>query len=84
MTLALRSPGMVKDLVAVDNAPVDAILSTDFAKYVRGMKKVEAAGVSSQKEADAIMSEFEDVCSILSHKPFPFPFTYISSLCCLR
>lgn len=65
MTLALRSPGMVKDVVAVDNAPVDAILSTDFAKYVRGMKKVEAAGVSSQKEADAIMAEFEEVCAFV-------------------
>lgn len=75
MTLALRSPGMVKDLVAVDNAPVDAILSTDFAKYVRGMKKVEAAGVSSQREADAIMAEFEEVCFIVLARFafFPYP-----------
>ncbi|KAK2602647.1 hypothetical protein N8I77_009162 [Diaporthe amygdali] len=60
MTLALRSPGMVKDIVSVDNAPVDAILSTDFAKYVRGMKKIEDAGVTTQKAADAIMAEFEE------------------------
>lgn len=66
MTLALRSPSMVRDVVAVDNAPVDAILSTDFAKYVRGMKKVEDAGVSSQREADAIMAEFEEVCLVPS------------------
>lgn len=62
MALALRSPSMIKDVVSVDNAPVDAILSTDFAKYVRGMKKVEEANVSSQKEADKIFSEFEEVC----------------------
>lgn len=62
MTLALRSPSMVKDIVSVDNAPIDAILSTDFAKYVRGMKKIEDAGVTTQKAADAIMAEFEEVC----------------------
>lgn len=61
MTLALRSPAMVKDIVSVDNAPIDAILSTDFAKYVLGMKKIEDAGVSTQKAADAIMAGFEEV-----------------------
>lgn len=67
MTLALRSPAMVKDIVSVDNAPIDAILSTDFAKYVRGMKKIEDAGVTTQKAADAIMAEFEEVRP--SHRP---------------
>ncbi|KKY32976.1 putative abhydrolase domain-containing protein [Diaporthe ampelina] len=60
MTLALRSPAMVKDIVSVDNAPIDAILSTDFTKYVRGMQKIEGAGVTTQKAADAIMAEFEE------------------------
>ncbi|KAI3400174.1 hypothetical protein diail_4059 [Diaporthe ilicicola] len=60
MVLALRSPAMAKDIVAVDNAPVDAILSTDFAKYVRAMKKIEDAGVTTQKAADAILAEVED------------------------
>lgn len=61
MALALGQPGLVQDVIAVDNAPVDAVLSTDFAKYVRGMKKVEDANVSSQKEADRIFAEFEEV-----------------------
>lgn len=65
MTLALRSPAMVKDIVSVDNAPIDAILSTDFTKYVRGMQKIEGAGVTTQKAADAIMAEFEEVCPFL-------------------
>ncbi|KUI58874.1 hypothetical protein VP1G_06120 [Cytospora mali] len=60
MTLALRSPELVKDIIAVDNAPVDAVLGTDFAKYVRNMKKIEEADVSSLKEADAIMAEVEE------------------------
>lgn len=74
MALALRSPSMIKDIVSVDNAPVDAILSTDFVKYVRGMKKVEDANVTSQKEADQIFAEFEEVgfyCSLLSLSPPP-------------
>lgn len=67
MTLALRSPRLVRDVVAVDNAPVDAVLGSDFAKYVRAMKKIEDADVSSLKEADAIMAEVEEVC--LSQPP---------------
>lgn len=62
MVLALRSPNMVKDIVSVDNAPVDAILSSEFPRYVRGMKDIEKANVTSQKEADKIMTEVEEVC----------------------
>lgn len=60
MALALNSPSTIKDIISVDNAPVDAILSTDFAKYVRAMKKIEDANVTSQKAADEIMAEVEE------------------------
>ncbi|EON96132.1 putative abhydrolase domain-containing protein [Phaeoacremonium minimum UCRPA7] len=60
MTLALRSPELVHDLVSVDNAPVDAALVSDFAKYIRGMKQIEEAGVTGQKEADKILSDYEE------------------------
>lgn len=60
MTLALRSPELVRDLVSVDNAPVDATLSQDFARYVKAMKKIEDAGVSRQSEADKILAEYEE------------------------
>ncbi|KAF7544978.1 hypothetical protein G7Z17_g9545 [Cylindrodendrum hubeiense] len=59
MTLALRSPELVTDIVAVDNAPVDATLSRDFAEYIRSMKKIQDANISRQTEADAILSEYE-------------------------
>ncbi|KAH7166280.1 hypothetical protein EDB81DRAFT_680958 [Dactylonectria macrodidyma] len=59
MTLALRSPELVSDLVAVDNAPVDATLSRDFAEYIRSMKKIQDANITRQAEADAILSEYE-------------------------
>lgn len=61
MTLALRSPELVAKLVAVDNAPVDAILNRSFASYIRGMKMVQAANVTRQAEADRILQDYEKV-----------------------
>ncbi|KAI9741861.1 MAG: hypothetical protein M1834_000249 [Cirrosporium novae-zelandiae] len=60
MTVALRHPDLIANLIPVDNAPIDAALKSDFGKYVRGMKKVEEANVSKQKEADAILEEYEE------------------------
>lgn len=74
MTLALKSPDLVRDIIAVDNAPVDAILSGDFAKYVQGMKQIDRAGVTRQAEADVILKDYESVrwypifpCSLFYH-----------------
>lgn len=61
MALALQSPKLVANLVAVDNAPVDAVLGRDFAGYVRAMKKIEEASVTRQSEADQILAEIEPV-----------------------
>ena len=62
MTVALRDPGLVSALVPVDNAPVDAVLKGDFAKYVRGMKQIEEARVTKQTEANSILERYEEVC----------------------
>lgn len=64
MTLALRSPDLIRDIVAVDNAPVDAVLGSDFAKYVRGMKKIDEAGVTRQSEADKILADYESALPV--------------------
>lgn len=64
MTLALKYPALVKLLVSVDNAPVDAALHSDFPKYVRTMKEIETAGVSKQSEADAMLKEVEEDVAI--------------------
>ncbi len=61
MTLALRVPDIIDDIVAVDNAPIDAAILGEFGKYIQGMKKIEDAGVTRQAEADKILEEFEDV-----------------------
>ncbi|KAF4459365.1 alpha beta fold family [Fusarium albosuccineum] len=60
MALALRSPELVADIVAVDNAPVDVTLGRDFAEYIRGMKKIQDAKVTRQSEADEILAEYEE------------------------
>lgn len=61
MTVALRSPQLVKALVPVDNAPVDANLKSDFHKYVRGMREIEDKQVKKQIEADQILQNYEEV-----------------------
>ncbi|KAI4865366.1 alpha/beta-hydrolase [Hypoxylon rubiginosum] len=60
MTLALGEPDLIADLVAVDNAPVDAALGGPFARYVQGMRRIEEAGVTRQADADAILREYEE------------------------
>lgn len=52
-------PTAIRDVIAVDNAPVDAILSSDFARYVRAMQRIDAAGVKSQRDADALLADAE-------------------------
>jgi len=61
MTLALRSPAKISALIPVDNAPMDAVLKSDFAKYTYGMRKIVEKGVTNAKEADEILKEYEDV-----------------------
>jgi pimeloyl-ACP methyl ester carboxylesterase len=61
MTLALRSPEILNDIVSVDNAPIDAALLSNFGKYIQGMKKIEEAGVTRQAEADKILVDYEEV-----------------------
>lgn len=66
MTLALRSPDTVGALISVDNAPVDAALTSDFPKYIRGMRRIEDAQITKQVEAEEIMKQYESVCGALT------------------
>lgn len=45
----------------MDNAPVDATLRSDFAKYTQGMKRIEDAQITKQSEADDILKHYEKV-----------------------
>ncbi len=73
MTLALHEPDLVASLIAVDNAPVDARLGSDFARYIQGMKRIDEAAVTRQAEADKILEPYEKVPRHPS-APFPAPF----------
>lgn len=59
MAVALRHPELVKYLIPVDNSPVDTSLSSDFPKYLRGMKEIEHKKVKNSREAHEIMKKYE-------------------------
>ncbi|KIH88632.1 hypothetical protein SPBR_07334 [Sporothrix brasiliensis 5110] len=64
MVLALKSPDMVRDIIPVDNAPIDAALLSNFGTYVRGMKYVDLCRVKRQAEADKILQSYEPSLTI--------------------
>ena len=68
MTVALRSPRLLQALIAVDNAPVDATLSSDFPTYIKGLQEVERAQLRTLAGADQILKKYEKV--LRSHRRF--------------
>lgn len=64
MAVSLRRPDIVKALIPVDNAPIDAQLSSTFPRYARAMKRIQASNLKSSKEAYEIMEEVESDLSI--------------------
>jgi pimeloyl-ACP methyl ester carboxylesterase len=60
MTLALMSPELVSDMVAVDNAPLDTALTEEFGHYIRGMMRIEDADITRRTDADEILSQYEE------------------------
>ena len=68
MTVALRARTEIGNLISVDNAPVDAALKSDFAKYCQGMRRIEDSHVQRQSEADEILKEYEEVRLVTNKK----------------
>ncbi|KAL8831563.1 MAG: hypothetical protein Q9191_000806 [Dirinaria sp. TL-2023a] len=64
MTLALRSPDSVGALISVDNAPVDANLTSDFVKYLQGMRDIDNANVRKQADADDMLKKYVEALPI--------------------
>ncbi|CAP73119.1 uncharacterized protein PODANS_2_5340 [Podospora anserina S mat+] len=64
MTLSLTSPTLISSLISVDNAPIDARLESDFARYIRGMKEIESSEVTKQSQADSILQSYEPSVTI--------------------
>lgn len=61
MTVALRMPRLVRAVISVDNAPVNATLQSEFSKYIEGMRKIESANIEKLKDADNLLKPFEEV-----------------------
>ncbi|KAL2140605.1 hypothetical protein VTI28DRAFT_3569 [Corynascus sepedonium] len=64
MVLALDQPDLVANIVAVDNAPVDARLSSEFPRYIQAMRKIDEANTTRQAEADRILEPYEPSLTI--------------------
>ena len=67
MTVGLRSRNRLSALISIDNAPVDAVLKSEFAKYIQGMREIEEAKIDKVSEADTIMKVYEDVSTRIIH-----------------
>lgn len=61
MTLALRGRRSIESVISVDNAPADAALKNDFARYIQGMQKILETGITKQTQADEILQQHEKV-----------------------
>ncbi|KAG9315368.1 alpha beta-hydrolase [Chiua virens] len=62
MTFALNPetpPGLLKDLIVSDIAPVRAKVSADTVSHIKGMEEIEMGNVTSRKEANEILEKFE-------------------------
>ncbi|KAF3391296.1 hypothetical protein F1880_007748 [Penicillium rolfsii] len=59
LTLALHSPKLVSDVVAVDNCPINLPVGPDFLIYLESMAKAEQEKVRTHAEADEIIRQFD-------------------------
>ena len=61
MSVALRSPHLIRALVPVDNAPVQARLESNFHVYIKALQEIEERRPKKQVEADHILQKYENV-----------------------
>ncbi|KAJ5573716.1 Alpha/Beta hydrolase protein [Penicillium hispanicum] len=60
LSLALHSPDLIENVVAIDNCPIKLPLSEDFPRYLEAMAKVRDAQVKTHSEADEILKQCEE------------------------
>jgi hypothetical protein len=68
MAVALKYPTKVQNFVAVDNAPIDAALLSNFGKYIQGMRKIDSADVTRLSDADKILADYEEVSHLRAER----------------
>ncbi|SZF05545.1 unnamed protein product [Blumeria hordei] len=58
MTLALLKPESFRDIISVDNAPIQSSLPHDFKRYIEGMQQVELMKATKNSEAEKILQHY--------------------------
>lgn len=61
LTLALESPHLIKDVVAIDNGPIHLPLKSDFLGYLQGLARLQEERITSHRQADEILAAYEKV-----------------------
>ncbi|PYI08350.1 alpha/beta-hydrolase [Aspergillus sclerotiicarbonarius CBS 121057] len=64
LTLALESPNLVKDILAIDNCPIHLPLEPEFQRYLEGLARLRDERVSNHQEADRFLARYEESPSI--------------------
>jgi hypothetical protein len=52
---------MAKAIISLENSPVSSPLSPTFQKYIEGMRAITDARLIKRKDADDILSKYEQV-----------------------
>ncbi|PYH46827.1 alpha/beta-hydrolase [Aspergillus saccharolyticus JOP 1030-1] len=63
LILALESPNLIKDVVAIDNCPIHLPLEEDFVRYLQGLARLRELPITSHRQADGILAAYEKVRS---------------------
>ncbi|KAF8433127.1 prolyl oligopeptidase-like protein [Terfezia claveryi] len=59
MAVSLRRPDLVRDIIAIDNAPIEAMMGSSFGQYIQAMRRIEDANLQKQSDANSILKEYE-------------------------
>ncbi|OOF93306.1 hypothetical protein ASPCADRAFT_516970 [Aspergillus carbonarius ITEM 5010] len=60
LTLALESPHLVKDILAIDNCPIHLPLEPEFERYLEALARLRDERVRTHQEADRILAKYEE------------------------
>lgn len=59
--MALNSPDLISDVIAIDNCPIRLPLVEGFSNYIEALAKVNDANVRTHLEADGILKNYGEV-----------------------
>jgi hypothetical protein len=59
--LSLTKPNIPKAIISMENAPISSRLSPTFKKYVEAMKAITDAKLTKRKDAEDLLSKYEEV-----------------------